>query len=273
MANFRDGFKFAQGLAGLLSGIVLAGVAIVVGIGTALGVGGGGIWNAVLLFAILLAIVSPLWYWVVRPIYIWKFDERDAPWYRPPGTLSSNRVVRYGSIGGYAIVVGFVLLIFGALIFSGGPTQLEIGEEGSTDKLTASVTEYETTDRLVEQGRLSDEERTATSGATFVLVRFELTNSGESQVEPPGNSILGTKIVMVYKDSNVEPLNVDNFTVSGDSYVSYFEVVDEHDGTIFPGTTVSGWIVFELPEGFEESDAVVRIEMKPDSQVFEWTLG
>lgn len=273
MAGLPEGIKFAHGLAGLLSGIVLAFVAVVGGIGSSLGVGGSGIWGAILLFALLLVVGSPLWYWVLRPIFVWSYGERDAPWYRPPGTLHNSRLVRGVSIGGYSLAVLFLLLVFSAAIMGGGGEQLEVGEEAETEKFTASVTEIRTTDRFTEGGGFSEENQSAADSATFVLMQFQVENTGDSRGGPPGDTLLTDEIELQYKDNSQDPMRVDNFTADGASYVSYAEVVQERDRSIFPGTSLSGWLVFELPEEFERGEAVVRVELGPDSDVYEWILG
>lgn len=246
-------------------------MAIVVGAGTALGVGGAGIWGGIFVFALLLAVGSPLWYWVGRPLYVWKFGERDAPFYRPPGTLSENRAVKYGSIGAYSLVVILLSIFIIAAATSGGPTQLELGEEVSTEKFAASVTEIETTDRIVESG-LGEEEREVSPGATFVLVKFEITNIGDSQGEVPANKIISNEVNMEYNDETLDPIETDHFSAEGVSYESYQTVSEENSNTIFPGTTISGWFVFQIAEGFDREDAVVRIEIGPETQVYEWRL-
>lgn len=273
MVGLPEGLKFAQGLAGLLSGIVLAVIALVGGAGASLGVGGGGAWSAILLFALLLVVGSPLWYWILRPIFVWSYRERNAPWYRPPGTLHNNRVVRVVSIGGYSLSVLFLLLVFSAAIMGGGGEQLEVGEEAETEKFTASVTEVRTADRFTEGGGFIEENQSAADSATFVLIQFQVENTGDSQGEPPGDGLITEEIELQYKDNSQNPMRLFNFTADGSSYVSYDEAVQEQDGTLFPGASVSGWLVFELPEGFEQGRAVVRVELGPDSDVYEWTLG
>lgn len=272
MVGLPEGLKFAQGLAGLLAGIVLAIIAVVAGVGASLGVGGGGIWSAILLFAILLTVGSPLWYWILRPIFVWSYGERNAPWYRPPGTLHNNRVVRVVTIGGYSLAVLLVLLVFSVAI-TGGGEQLELGEEAETEKFTASVTDIRTTDRLTEGEGFAEENKSAANGATFVLVRFQVENTGESQGEPPGDGLITDEIELQFKDNSQDSIQVDNFTAGGSAYVSYSEIVQRQDGAIFPGTSLSGWLIFEVPEDFERGEAVVRVELGPDSDVYEWTLG
>lgn len=271
MVGLPKGLKFAQGLAGLLGGLVLAAVATVIGVGAALGVGDGGIWNAILLFSLFLAVGAPLWYWILRPIFVWSYGERGAPWYRPPGTLHDNRLVRYVSIGGYTLAAVFVLAVF-VVAGTGGGEQLTVGEQAEAEKLTASVTEVRTTDQLAETGSLG-EDVSAANGATLVLVKFQVENTGETQAEAPGDTLLGDEIALRYRDTDPDAKNVGDFTAEGTAYTSYSEVVQEQDGSIFPGTTLSGWVVFELPEGFEREDAVFRVELGTESEVYEWTLA
>lgn len=276
MAGLPEGIKFAQGLAGLLSGIVLAIIAIVMGVGTSLGVGGSGIWGAVLLFATLLSIGSPLWYWVLRPIFVWSYGKRDAPWYRPPGTLHGNRLVRAVSIGGYGLAVLFSLLVFSAAIMGGGGGsgggQLELSEEAETEKFTASVTEIRTTNRFTEGDGFTEEDQSAADGATFVLVQFQVENTGDTRGQPPGDTLISDEIELQYKDNSQSPIGVDDFTSDGSSYASYTETVQEQGESIFPGTSLSGWLLFELPEGFEQGEAIVRVELGPGADVYEWIL-
>lgn len=273
MASLPTGFRFAYGLVGLLSGLIITAVGFVFLLGGSLTVGGGGIGAFTFFFGLFLTIISPVWYWIVRPIFVAVVGERDAPWYRPPGTLHSNRAVRYGSIGVYSIVglvIGVVLL---AVIFAGGGTEtLELGETASNDQFEVTVDGYRTTTALDEE---FGDETEASSGAVFVLLEIELTNIGESRVEAPGSG-LSQDIELQYRDTAIDSESSSNFTTGGQSYTSYSDEVNLfEDNELFPGTSISGWVVFEMPEDFNAGEAVLRVEVEDTtgSDVFSWRLA
>lgn len=76
MSRLPDGFAFFRGL---LTGV--AGLALLLGwyaVGNIVMLGRktipGYLW-ALLLFAVGLLILGPAWYWVIRPVYYWRWGE------------------------------------------------------------------------------------------------------------------------------------------------------------------------------------------------------
>jgi len=273
MASLPDGFRFAYGLLGLLGGLVIAGVGLVFTLGSALSVGGGGVGSFVFWFGVLLTVVSPIWYWIGRPVYVAVVGERDAPWYRPPGTLHSNKLVRYGSIGGYSIIgLLTVIIFFGLLSGGGGAETLDLGQTASNDQFEVTVDGYKTVTTIDKE---FGGETTAQSGAVFLLLEVKVNNVGETRANAPGGS-LSQDFELQYRDTTTAPLSPSDFRASGSqSYMSYpDEVTGAEDDEVFPGNSVSGWLVFEMPENFDPTEAVLRVELEDDSgdDVFSWRL-
>lgn len=273
MASFPAGFRFASGLAGLLGGLIITFVGFVFLLGGSLTVGGGDVGTLVFLLGIFLTVGSPAWYWIGRPIYVTTVGERNAPWYRPPGTLHSNRLIRYVSVGGYSVIGLFAILLLLALVSAGGGTEtLELGQTVSNDQFEATVDGYRTANVL---DREFAGETRAQSGATFVLLEVEVKNIGETRANAPGGS-LSQDFELQYRDTTADPLSPSDFTASGQSYTSYLDgVTGSEDDEVFPSNSVSGWIVFEMPEGFDPTEAVLRVELQDDSgsNLYSWQLG
>ncbi|ERG92137.1 MAG: hypothetical protein J07HQW1_02172 [Haloquadratum walsbyi J07HQW1] len=266
------GFRFARGLIGLVSGAVVATVANTV---AGFGVGGGGVWHGMFWVFGCVAVGSPLWYWIGRPLYVWRVGESGAVLFRLPGTRSDNRTVRYGSVTAYSLtaIILSVLVVTAATGAgagaAGGPTQLQLGEEASTQTLAASVIDVATTDRIVSSPR--------TAGGPFVLIQFEITNIGDShqRVPSPTGVLFPAEIEMEYNGETVTPIRPGPFSADQVSYESYHTVSADTDYTIAPGDSVSGWVVFRLTDGsaFNREFATVRIELGSRTQVYEWSLG
>ncbi|WP_276997401.1 DUF4352 domain-containing protein [Haloquadratum walsbyi] len=274
MASLPSGFRFAYGLAGMLSGLVLTLIGFIFFLGGSLTVGGGGIGAFIFYFGIVLAVGSPVWYWIGRPIYVAIVGERNAPWYRPPGTLHPNRLIRYSSIGLYS-AVGLLLGVIMFAILSGGSGAeiLELSQTASNDQFEATVDGYRTATVLTEE--FGDETR-ASSGAVFVLLEIEITNIGETRAEAPGSG-LTQDFELQYRDTTTSTTSVSNFSANSQSYTSYSDEVNLfEDNELFPDSSVSGWVVFELPEGFDAGEATLRVEVEAEtgsSDVFTWRLG
>ena len=98
-------------------------------------------------------VLSPLWYWVLRPIYVWKFGEREAPWYRPLGTASENRAVHWSAMLGWSIIGILIVVLAVGSVFGGGGSGtgensgLIVGETASHEGMNVTVVEHERAQR------------------------------------------------------------------------------------------------------------------------------
>ncbi|ERG93919.1 hypothetical protein [Haloquadratum walsbyi] len=276
------GFKLARGLIGLLSGTV---VAIVADIIAGFGVNSGGVWHGMFWVFTCVAAGSPLWYWIGRPLYVWRVGESGAVLSRLPGTRSDSQAVRCGSVTAYSLtgIILSVLVVTAATGAAGGPTQLQLGEEASTQTLAASVTDVTTADRIVS----AETGYESITDGPYVLIQFEITNIGDSDRQVPifTTDPLAGKMELEYDGEPMKPMKPGPGPESGPfsadqvSYESYHAVSADTDHTIAPGTSISGWIVFPLTEGsrfhsadFNREFATVRVELGSRTQVYEWSL-
>jgi hypothetical protein len=79
------------------------------------------------------------------------------------------------------------------------------------------------------------------------------------------------------RDASNEFVGVDT-RADGTVYPNYSRVLEDKDADIgaFPDTTVQGWVIFELPENFDATDAVLTILTDggtEDTDTLEWRLS
>jgi len=153
-----------------------------------------------------------------------------------------------------------------------------VGENVTYGGLEISVTDYKTIDEftLVYTDGDEGDTETADSGAVFLFVRISVTNVGETEISFPDR---GGNIELMYKDKEAsnECTGVD-MRANGTMYPNYSRKLEDEgaDTGAFPDSIVEGWAIFELPEGFARSDAIVSIRYGAlsvaDSRTFRWRL-
>jgi hypothetical protein len=144
-----------------------------------------------------------------------------------------------------------------------------IGENATTKSLTATVTDYQTISEYeaISFSHTLDEyqrERvTPEEGATFVIVHLRVKNTGETEEYLPDAG----DISLIYKSEASSGAYESRFNHSGETYKTYWEQRDQKGETVFPGVGAEGWVIYEVPENFEPSEAVVRIEMEQEGSI------
>jgi hypothetical protein len=119
------------------------------------------------------------------------------------------------------------------------------------------------------------ESETSEPGALFLLMKISIEHVGETEILLP----TGFDFELIYKQENASFLVTgSDIRANGTTYPSYSRVLKNKDADsgAFPGTTVQGWVVFELPEGFDRSDAFVTIEHNTrsiEAREYRWRLA
>lgn len=160
------------------------------------------------------------------------------------------------------------------------PEPISVGESVTYGGLEMIVAETQTVDELTTaDGSDQGEERdtiTPEQGAVFALAFIRITNVGETEIFYPER---GGDVQMIYKGEETSNEFVTGpLGINGEMEPVYSDSMDEQgaDTGAFPDTVVEGWTVFELPDGFEQSDAFVSIrysDTSADSRTFQWQFG
>jgi hypothetical protein len=161
---------------------------------------------------------------------------------------------------------------------SGSDGLLSIGDSVTSDGLEISVIEYDIAREYTEvlPGGDEGEIETASSGAVFLFVKISVTHDGETAKIFPGTQdvdafYLGEKVDIV------ETFDGPNYRVGGTIYTRYANALDGADlEGVFPGTEVQGWVVFEMPENFDQTETEIEIEDTEFSEVgrtYRWRLS
>lgn len=158
----------------------------------------------------------------------------------------------------------------------GTPEPLSVGESVTYGGLEMIVSETQTAERITSDADDERDEITPEQGAVFVLARVRIENVGDTEIFYPER---GGDVEMVYKGEEANDEFVSGpLGINGGMEPVYSDSIDEEgaDTGAFPDTVVEGWGMFELPEGFERSDAFVTIrysDTSADSRTFRWQLG
>lgn len=160
------------------------------------------------------------------------------------------------------------------------PMARSIGESVTYGGLEMAVTETLTTEQITTaDGSDVGEERdeiTPEQGAVFALAYIRIENVGDTEIFYPER---GGDIQMVYKGEETSDEFVSGpLGINGEMEPVYSDSMEETgaDTGGFPDTVVEGWAVFELPEGFTQSDAFVTVrysDTSADSRTFRWQFG
>jgi hypothetical protein len=163
----------------------------------------------------------------------------------------------------------------------GTPEPRSIGQTLTYGGLEMAVTQTQVTNEIVTaDGSDMGEERdniTPEEGAVFALAYLRIKNVGDTEIFYPER---GGDVQMVYRGEETS----DEFVtgplggIDSDKEQVYSDSMNEKgaDAGAYPDTVVEGWAVFELPEGFEQSDAFVTIrysDTSADSRTFRWRFG
>jgi len=160
------------------------------------------------------------------------------------------------------------------------PEPFSVGESVTYGGLEMAVSETQTAERITTaDGSDAGNERdeiTPEQGAIFASGYIRIENVGDTEISYPER---GGDVRMVYKGEEANDEFVSGpIGINGEMGPEYSDSMREKgaDTGAYPDTVVEGWAVFEVPEGFERSDAFVTIrysDTSADSRTFRWQLG
>jgi len=160
----------------------------------------------------------------------------------------------------------------------GSAELLSVGSSVTSDGLEISVAQYriasEYTEVYPDYGE--DDNQTAPSGAVFVFIEVSVRHGGETEKTLPGPADVNAFYLGEETDRRVT-YSDPNYRVDETVYIKYDNALDgaEREG-VFPGKEVQGWVIFELPEGFDQTEMVVAIEddeFSDKGESYLWSLS
>jgi len=199
-----------------------------------------------------------------------------------------NKNTEHNSLGWPTVTTGFIALVFilmiggaaavgGGLIGSGdedgisgdgvtspstemvtgtpqqtaneaGTAPAMVGESVTQGQLTITVSNYTFAQRLDDAVV-----RNSSENSKFLLVVVSVENTGTVQQRPPRN------FELFYYDEEIDmrPLAEESFYVRGKELDRYLSNTGYSE--LYPGDTVEGWVVFEVPKDFDSKNATVQI--------------
>lgn len=162
----------------------------------------------------------------------------------------------------------------------GTPDSRSIEQTVTYGGLEIAVTKTRVTNQIVtgdgsDTGE-EDDNITPEEGAVFALSYIRIKNVGDTEIFYPER---GGDVEMIYKSeaASNEYVTGPIGGIDSEEQQMYADSVEEKGADVgaYPDTVVEGWAVFELPEGFERSDAFVTIrysDTSADSRTFRWRL-
>ncbi|GGO03741.1 hypothetical protein [Haloarcula pellucida] len=171
-------------------------------------------------------------------------------------------------------VVGLVLLLSVAslsvlALTVGDGGQQSLGESKTASGLSVVVTDYE----IHENVDLNNNDP-IDPNADALLVKLRVEHVGENERVFPHQ--VANEIQADYNDEPLaSALTYRNITVDNTTYHGYHQSYRGQDADgAYQGTTVSGWVAFEVPPNAEPSDMTVTVYWGPDrNQKGVWQLS
>lgn len=156
--------------------------------------------------------------------------------------------------------------------FSGTPDPVPLGESFTYGGLEMTATEYRTT----KSGEDNRGKQVADEGDIYLLVHLRVENVSGSRISYPERD--GDVRVLYQGEQVTDGLAWGKLVVDGEKLPLYRVDMDEKDADIRapPGTVVSGWTIFVLPEGFDESETLVGMtytDERAENLEFKWRLA
>ena len=153
------------------------------------------------------------------------------------------------------------------------PKSQSVGESIFHAGLKMTIPDYKIIDEFTEVTNDGSERdvQTPSPGAAFLFVNIVLKNVGKTEREVPSDD----NINIIYKKEGISSDPFINMKVDNKIYSRYQK---DYTSGLFPGKTLQGWVVFQVPREFTESDAVVTIERggirggDVDNRIFRWQL-
>lgn len=133
--------------------------------------------------------------------------------------------------------------------------ELSLGESAILDDIEFTVVRFEESHEY-EYG-ISNETVYPAEGAKFLWVYVIAKNVGEVARKVPMSSSIGfiSDIEMLYKGEKIFTHNM-----GGSASSLKREIYDPGRSPLYPDVTDEGWILFEVPEGIDLSQAKIRVD-------------
>lgn len=150
--------------------------------------------------------------------------------------------------------------------------QRTIGETVTYKGLRATVSEFTTTERL--DGETANTNYRAGEATTLLLVRGKAKNTGDVRRRSPFPAY--NTVFVQYRDQARDPLygNGTWTGTGGDTYKTWHVNGQEEDGYLYPGSSVSGWVGFEIEDTVAPEEVTVVFGMASGEKYkeFTWSL-
>lgn len=219
-------------------------------------------------FGLAVALASPLWFWLLRPAVGGRVEARL------PGALRESSPT--ATVLRVLPVVGVLLLASAAVTAAIALPVVGPGEQIGADGLAVTVTDTRTATAVTAAG---DGLTHGDDARRLLLVRVAVENRGDAPRRLPGTSVGDISVIAPEcraqnfgePSNNCNQVFVDgDFRSDGIDYANYEALVEAADGTVEPGSRVSGWLVFRVespPNRAPGFEAMVVVD-----DVGRWTL-
>lgn len=204
-------------------------------------------------FGLLVGIIAPLWFWILRPILGHRiFASLQAS--TRGLMLDSNLRRMIGAVGGLFLLAVMVTTIISIPVVG-------LGDSVSQGGLAIRVSEMQTTSSITSA---DGEQLDTPNGWGLVMVHLEVENTGSTSMPAPGTSVGDIAMISEVCDAqtfgepsnNCNQVNLDgNFSIDGRTYSSYELINNRAGGTVAQGERLHGWLVYRIESrsrnGFE----------------------
>lgn len=182
--------------------------------------------------------------------------------------LANISVSRWGTVGIISVLIAVAMggLVMAAL---GSGSAASVGEAAEKGNLRVTVVNYETLESV--DTHRSD---SVDPEASALLVNVKVEHVGENKRVLPHQHT--NEIVATYKGEATRSIYTgENITAGGTDYPAYSADYTAKGGDeAYGGTTVSGWVLFEIPPDPDPSSIEVTIHWGPQRNYEQtWDLG
>lgn len=236
-------------------------------------------WTQLLIpLGLLVALASPLWWWVGRPLLIEYLEAAFARRLSLPDPLAGGSTGPLRTAMARLVPAAVLLIVVSAAVTAViSLPVVPMGEPVDHDGLVVTVSEPRSTNSLTE---VEGEARRATDSWRFLLLRITVENRAAEPRPLPSASIGDVAVIAPECDAQTfgEPSNNCNqlyldrsFSVDGRTFTSYAERREAAGRSLGPGETVTGWVAFRIegqPVRNPDFEAMVIVE-----DISRWSLG
>jgi len=134
------------------------------------------------------------------------------------------------------------------------PTELSLGDSVIINNISFAVVEYEFADSFIDD---SNRTQSSKEGAKFLLLYVKATNIGDVAQYIPENH----DVSILYKGTEITHYKVYwYYYLKSEKRELYAYTLIGGFEKIYPDVTEEGWILFEVPEGINLSQAKIRVD-------------